>query len=78
MNGCLEWDLFRCPNAFKIYPNCKLKEDVSNDDLEERKREINKKDFTININLTPDLFIQNVENAEDEEDANTQNTSKKR
>jgi len=66
VDGVIEWDLFKCPNPFKIYPNCKLKEEINS--LENYKRDLNKKEFTVTFNITPDLFVQNAESGEDEDD----------
>jgi len=64
----VEWDLFRCPNMMKIFPNCKLKEQITQDDLDDKRRDINKKEFTVFIQLPPDLFIQHIDNNDDEEE----------
>lgn len=68
VNGVLEWDLFRCPNMMKIFPNCKLKEQITQNDLDEKRRDINRKDFIAFVQLPNDLFIQHIDNNDDEEE----------
>lgn len=69
VGGILEWDLFKCPNSFKIYPTCKLKEEITNEILEDRKKELQtRKEIIIGVLLPPDLFIQNLETNLDDDD----------
>lgn len=64
----IEWDLFRCPNMMKIFPNCKLKEQITEHDIDDKRRDISKKEFTAQVQLHTDLFIQHVDNNDDEEE----------
>lgn len=68
VNGVVEWDLFRCPNMMKIFPTCKLKEQITQHDLHDKRRDINRKDFIAFVQLPTDLFIQHIDNNDDEED----------
>lgn len=68
VNGILEWDLFRCPNMMKIFPNGKLKEQITEFDLDDKKRDINRKDFIAFVQLPSDLFIQHIDVNDDEEE----------
>eukprot|EP00801_Mesodinium_rubrum_P001399 Mrub_01399.p1 GENE.Mrub_01399~~Mrub_01399.p1 ORF type:complete len:718 (+),score=181.69 Mrub_01399:218-2155(+) len=68
VNGVIEWDLFRCPNMMKIFPNCKLKEQITEFDVDDKRRDISKKEFTAQVQLHTDLFIQHVDNNDDEEE----------
>jgi len=68
VNGVIEWDLFRCPNMMKLFPNCKLKEQITELDVDDKRRDISKKEFTAQVQLHTDLFIQHVDNNDDEEE----------
>jgi len=50
-----------------------MKEDVGFEDLDDRKREINKREFIIQVNLPEDLFIQYVETQEEDENIDDKN-----
>jgi len=52
----------------KIFPNCKLKEQITQDDVDEKRRDINKKEFTAFVQLPSDLFIQHIDQNDDEEE----------
>lgn len=52
----------------KIFPNGKLKEQITEFDLDEKKRDINRKDFIAFVQLPNDLFIQHIDNNDDEEE----------